>query len=76
MAFGRLVSGLTIAAMLAAAPATAQTAATAPQPQTEQISGDAQLRGSSRLFAALVAIFTVAFLMKILFDDEDSPTSP
>jgi hypothetical protein len=75
MAFGRLMSGLAIAAMVAAAPVSAQTVAPAPQPKAEQVSADSEMQGSNRLFGLVVAAIILAVIAILAFEREDGNTS-
>ena len=74
MAVGRFMSGLAIAAMVAAAPVSAQTTVAAPQPKAEQIAADSTLEGSNRLFGLVAAVAVLAFLFIVLFNDEEDDT--
>ena len=66
MALGRFMSGLAIAAMVAAAPVTAQAAPAAPQPKVEQVSADSELRGSNRLFGLVAGGLIIAAILIVL----------
>jgi hypothetical protein len=71
MALGRFMSGLAAAALVAAAPVSAQTLAAAPQPQVEQVSDDASLLGSNRFFGFIAVALIIAVLIIVSFEDDD-----
>ena len=75
MALGRFMSGLAIAAMVAAAPVTAQAAPAAPQPKVEQVSADSELRGSNRLFGLVAGGLIIAAILIVLLRQKKANTA-
>ncbi len=71
MALGRFMSGLAVAALVAAAPVSAQSVVAAPQPQVEEVSEDASLQGSNRLFGFVSVALIIAVLIIVAFDDDE-----
>ncbi len=71
MALGRFMSGLAAAALVAAAPVSAQTLAAAPQPQVEQVSDDASLLGSNRFFGFVSVALIIAVLIIVAIEDDE-----
>ncbi|MDP9414478.1 MAG: hypothetical protein M3Q08_10405 [Pseudomonadota bacterium] len=65
------MSGLAAAALVAAAPVSAQTVAAAPQPQVEQVADDASLLGSNRFFGFISIAIIIAVLIIVAFEDDD-----
>ena len=82
MALERFMSGLAIAALVAAAPVSAQTTVVAPKPTAERIAADSNLRGSNRMFGIVAGGLVLAALFIVAFrrDKEDlslpKPVSP
>ena len=66
MALRRFMSGIAVAALVAATPMTAHAAPAAPQPKVEQVSEDSSLRGSNRLFGLVAGGLIIAVLLIVL----------
>ena len=66
MALRRFMSGIAIAALVAATPMTAQAAPAAPQPKVEQVSEESSMRGSNRVFGLVAGGLILAALLIVL----------